>query len=386
MAIHDSILYIVAILGAALVVGIIAERLNLPYIVALLVASLPLSFQGTDEAFVESFLLLLLPTLIFEAAWNFHAGELRSAWPAVAFMAVPGVVLTVVLVGAGLAMAGFMPFLPGLLLGAIVAPTDPIAVIATFKRLAVPLRLAVTVEGESLFNDGVGVVLYAALALAVVSGTAPDPVALSIKVVFVALGGAAIGAVLAAACFFLVRLATDRDLHIVSTIVAAFGGYLLAEQVHLSGIFAALLAGITYRTLERRLGADHQTAEHVNTFWSTAAFLANTIVFLFVGLRIEVPRVLAHPQLELLTFGLVILARVGIVYGVLPFVGVARLAWRHVIALSGIRGGISIALALSLPLTTPYRQEILDAVYGVVGGTILIQGLALGPIMQRLRL
>jgi CPA1 family monovalent cation:H+ antiporter len=147
-----------------------------------------------------------------------------------------------------------------------------------------------------------------------------------------------------------------------------------------------LLAGITYRVLERTRGEDTQTAEHVDTFWSTAAFLANTVVFLFVGFRIELPRIVAHPQLVLLTFGLVIVARLVIVYGFLPFLGVTNMAWRHVIALSGIRGGISIALALSLPHETPYREDILDAVYGVVGGTILIQGLALGPIMQRLRL
>jgi monovalent cation:H+ antiporter, CPA1 family len=117
-----------------------------------------------------------------------------------------------------------------------------------------------------------------------------------------------------------------------------------------------------------------------------AAFLANSVVFLIVGLRIELPRIVTHPAIVLMTLGFVILTRLVCVYGVLPFLGVRKVAWRHVVALSGIRGGVSIALALALPRGTPYRGDIIDAVYGVVAVTILVQGLSLGPVMQRLRL
>jgi CPA1 family monovalent cation:H+ antiporter len=301
-------------------------------------------------------------------------------------MAVVGVLITMFAIGGGLAYFHVIPFLPGLLLGAIIAPTDPIAVIATFKRLAVPQQLAVTVEGESLFNDGLGIVLYTALAAAVVSGVAPAPLALAGNVVVVALGGAAIGTVFAVVCFFIASLAKERDLHVVATIVAAYGGYLGAEHFHLSGIFAAVLAGIAYRTLERVRNEPADYTEHVNTFWSTAAFLANSFVFVLVGLRIELPRLFAHPVIDLSVLGLVFGARLVCVYGVLPFLGIKKMAWRHVIALSGIRGGVSIALALALPAATPFREAIVDAVYGIVAATILVQGVALGPIMQRLKL
>jgi CPA1 family monovalent cation:H+ antiporter len=386
MALERALLDVVAIFGVALVVGVIAYRLRFPYIVALLVVSLPISLQGQEHVFVESFLLLLLPTLIFEASWNFHTAMLRRTWLPVSFMAIGGVLITALAVGGGLALIGRMPFLPALLLGAIVAPTDPIAVIATFKRLSVPQELAVVVEGESLFNDGVGIVLYLALTGAVASGIAPEPAAVAMSVVVVALGGAAIGAAVGALSFFVAHVAADRDLHVLSTLVAAYGGYLLAEKVHASGIFAAIFAALVYRWLEQRRGGDAQNVEHIDTFWGLAAFLANSVVFLLVGLRIELPRILTHPGMVLGTLAFVVVARLACVYGVLPLLGVKKAAWRHVVALSGIRGGVSIALALALPEATPYRSDIVDAVYGVVAVTILVQGLALGPVMQRLRL
>jgi CPA1 family monovalent cation:H+ antiporter len=383
--VHAGVIVLIVVFGVALVVGIVAERLRIPYIVALLAVTLPLPELQSDETFVQSFLVVLLPTLIFEAAWNLNLTELRRTWRATLFMALPGVIITVAVVGGGLALAGVLPLLPALLLGAIVAPTDPIAVIATFKRLHVPEELGTIVEAESLFNDGTGVVLFGALAVAVATGGGLAPLAIAGNVVIVTLGGAAIGMAIAVIAFFIVRWAIDRDLHIIATLLVAYGAYLSADAVHTSGIFAALCGGIMYRWLEQRRG-DDATSDHVNTFWSIAAFLANTLVFMTVGARIQVWRALQHPQVVILTLIFVIAARLALVYGVLPFLGVRKRAWQHVIALSGIRGGICIALALSLPYATPFRDDILDAVYGVVAVTIFVQGLALAPIMKRLKL
>ncbi len=376
----------IGVLSVALIVGVGADRLRIPYIVALLVVSLPLSPFGSEQDFVHSFLLLLLPALIFEAAWNFHAKGLRDAWPAVLFLAAPSVLVTMFIVAGGLAFSHQLPFLPGLLLGAIVAPTDPIAVIAAFKVLKVPQRLAVTVEGESLFNDGVGVVLYGALAVAVATGTRVDPIQLTGNVVLVSLGGAAIGAVIAALAYGVARFAFERDLHVIATLISAYGAYLAAEHFHVSGIFAALVAGIAYRLLQDRFGARDDVVEQVDSFWGIASFFANTFVFLMVGTRIELGRIIQAPTVVLSTIGLVVLARLLVVYGMLPFLGVKRRAWQHVVMISGIRGGVSIALVLSLAVGSPYRDTIIDAVYGVVAATILVQGTALGFVLKRLKL
>jgi CPA1 family monovalent cation:H+ antiporter len=383
--VHAILLAVIAILGVALVVGVAAEKLHIPYIVALLVVTLPLPPLLSDEHFAEAFLLVLLPTLIFEAAWNLNVHELLIVWRPVAFMAVPGVLISVAAVGIGLALTGLMPLLPALLLGAIVAPTDPIAVIATFRRLSVPADLAVTVEGESLFNDGVAVVLYGAFAIALSTGHPIAPVSLTGSVIAVALGGAAIGVITAGIAFLLVRWSIDKDLHVIGSILIAYGAYLGAETLHVSGIFAALCGGIAYRYFERR-HHDEPVVQHVQTFWSIAAFFANTIVFMIVGARIEVWRIFNHPLVLIATIVLVVGSRLAMVYGVLPFLGVPQRAWQHVVALSGIRGGISIALALSLPKDIAARDDIIEAVYGVVAITILTQGLTLAPIMKRLRL
>ena len=385
MDVHAAVLSVIAILGVALVVGVAAERLRIPYIVALLIVTLPISPLQSDEHFAEAFLVLLLPTLIFEAAWNLNVAELLQTWRAVTFMAVPGVLITVAAIGGGLALTGRLPPVPALLLGAIIAPTDPIAVIATFRRLNVPPELAVTVEGESLFNDGVAVVLFAALAAALESGTAIQPLALSGSVIAVAFGGAAIGIAVAGLAYLVVRLTVDRDLHVIGSLLVAYGAYAGAEALHVSGIFAALCGGIAYRWFERWRN-DDAIVEHVETFWSIAAFFANTVVFMFVGARIEVWRIVQHPVIIVLTLALVVASRLAVVYGVLPFLGVPRRAWQHVVALAGIRGGISLALALSLPQNLPFRDDIVDAVYGVVAITILTQGLLLAPIMRRLQL
>jgi monovalent cation:H+ antiporter, CPA1 family len=383
--VHAGVLTVIAILSVALVVGVAAERLRIPYIVALLVVTLPLPPLQSDEHFAQSFLLVLLPTLIFDAAWNLNVRDLMRAWRAVAFLAIPGVLVTVAVVGGGLALTGLAPLVPALLLGAIIAPTDPIAVIATFRRLAVPTGLAVIVEGESLFNDGVAVVLYGAFALAVAQGSRIEPLALTWDVAYVALGGIAIGIVVAAVAYVVVRWSTDRDLHVIGSVLVAYGAYQAAEGVHESGIFASLCGGVAYRWFEH-LRNDDAIVEHVHTFWSIAAFFANTVVFLIVGARIEIWRVAEHPLVVVVTLALVIGSRLALVYGFLPFLGVPQRAWQHVIALSGIRGGISLALALSLPHSIAFRDVIIDLVYGVVALTILTQGLMLGPVMRRLSL
>ena len=378
---------VIGLLAAALVVGVVAARFNVPYIVALLLAGLPFAPLTSEKAFSESFVLLLLPPLMFEAAWNFKVAALRRTWRAVSFLAVPGVLLTVAVVGGGLALSGQMTLVPALLLGAIVAPTDPIAVIATFKRYTVPSDLAITVEGESLFNDGISVVLYGAFAATALTGSALSPLLIGGEAIGVSLGGAAVGILVAGAAYLLVRRDVDTNLRVIATVVIAYGAYLLAEHVHVSGIFAALCGGIAYRVLEERT-RDQAVIDRVDGFWAVAAFFANSIVFLVVGFRIEVDRLIHHPMLVLSTLGLVIAARLIAVYGFLPLLGIGRTqrTWHHVIALAGIRGGISIALALALPLETPFRAEIVDAVYGVVAITVLVQGLALGPVIARLRL
>ncbi len=387
MTLQIGIVTVVGLLAAALVIGIVAERLRLPYSVALVLASVAVSIPGAPQHFAPSLLFVFLPALIFEAAWNLDAAALRRRWLPIAVLALPGVLLTIAFVGAGLAFFGQMPLLSAILLGTILAATDPIAVIPIFRRLAVPEDLATIVEGESLFNDGAAIVLYGALVAALVAGAttlAPGPIALGI--VGVSLGGAAIGFVAAALVALVLRGSREVSLELVGTVVAAYGGYLAADALHVSGIFAALVAGIALRAF-MHVSPSVEAGAAVDSFWSAIAFFATSILFLLMGLAISLPRIWHEPLLVGCTLGLIVAARLVLVYLGLPLAGIGgvRSAWQHVIALAGMRGALPVALALALPEATPHRAEIIDVVYGVVLITLVAQGLGIGPLVTRLR-
>lgn len=387
-SLHLQTSLIITLLAVAFAVGIVAERLRFPYSVALLLAALPLQLTPIRFAFVPALLLVFLPALIFEAAWKLDLESLRRTWLPITLLALPGVLLTASFVGIGLSVAGVLPFLQAFLLGSIVAATDPIAVIAIFKRLAVPVDLASIVEGESLFNDGIAVVLYATI-LASLSAAAPTPAHLlpfSLDVLKVSFGGAAFGAAAALLVSLVVRGVWEPKIQIVGTIVAAYGSYLAADYFHLSGIFAAIVAGIALRWFAHFPTSKEVTTE-VDEFWAVLAFVANSLVFLSMGLRIEFQRILHEPTLLVLTIALMVVARLVFVYGGLPLVRfpASKRAWQHIIALSGIRGALSLALALNLPDGIAFRPMIIDAVFGVVAITLVAQGLAIGPITRRLK-
>ncbi len=376
----------IALLGAALLVSVVAERAHVPYVVALLVVAAPIDLPHVPAHFAPTLVFVFLPALVFEAAWNIDAAMLRGRWFLVTLLAVPGVVLTALLVAAGLTLTRQLPFAPALLLGAILSATDPIAVIAVFRRLHVPPELATIVEGESLFNDGAAIVLHGVV-LAMLSGAHTTPTALGIvwSALSVSVGGAAIGFVVAAIVARLLRGTAQAPLQVVGTIVAAFGSYLLAGRLHVSGIFAAVVVGIAMRAFPRF--PSREAVADVDRFWSVMAFLANTLVFVMMGLRIEFARIVHEPLLVLLTLALVTLSRVALAFGAFALAGrrVAR-GWRSVVALSGMRGALSVALVVGLPADVPFRALLVDAVFGAVFVTVVLQGLTLGPLIAHLKL
>jgi CPA1 family monovalent cation:H+ antiporter len=355
----------------------------IPYVVALLLVATPIDIELPN--FGPALLFVFLPALIFEAAWNIDGDLLRRRWLAVTILAIPGVLLTAGLVAGGLALTGQMPFVPALLLGAILAATDPIAVLAVFKKLNVPPELATIVEGESLFNDGAAILLYDVV-IGILTPAYAAPTALGIvwTALSVPVGGAAIGLAAAALVAMLLRGEGIAQLQVVGTIVAAFGAYLTADELHLSGIFAALVAGIALRAFPNFPSAG-ATLE-VDGFWSVLAFLANAFVFVLMGLRLEFARIVHSPLLVLSTLVCVTAARLILGYIALPLAGNIPRPWRPVIALAGMRGALSVALVIGLPEDIPERAHLIDAVFGVVFVTLVAQGLTIGPLISRLRL
>ena len=332
-------------------------------------------------AFGQSTLYVLLPALLFEAAWNLRWSAIVRGWRAIAVLAVPGVLLTAVLIAGALAVVR-VPVATGLLTGAILSATDPIAVIAVFRRMRVPVLLATIVECESLFNDAVAVAFYRTVLLAVTGGALHFLGAAGVTALALAgiIGGIALGIVVSFVAAAALRNRSSGALQMIVTLVCAYGSYLAADRLGWSGIFAAIACGIALRRFERRW-ISLTVAENVNRFWDVIALGANGIVFFLVGAALDIAVVGRDPAFIVATLAGVWLARFA-VSGLLLPAGYPR-EWLGVIRVAGMRGALSLALAISLPETIAYRNAIVDATFVVAIATIISSGLTVPPVVAR---
>ncbi|HET7701965.1 MAG TPA: sodium:proton antiporter [Candidatus Limnocylindrales bacterium] len=387
---------LLAILAATVVVAIAAGRSAVPASVGLVLLGLGVAFVGPDLELPISPALLLaivLPGLIFEAAFRTDLGVLRPAAGAILVLAIPGVVVVAAIVALVLSVTTPLSLTEGFLVGAMVAATDPAAVLSTFRHVAVHPRLATMVEMESLVNDGTGIVLFA-LALEVLDGGGSPGGSLVLFVVKV-VGGALIGGVGGWLAALLVRRVSDHLAELTITVVLAYGAYLGAEALGLSGVIATLVAAGAFGAFAR----DHlteRTIAAIDIVWEFAAFLLTAGVFLLVGVSIA-PETMGIAA-GAIGWGIVaiLVARAAVVYGVIG-VGssvLARLSperggdalprsWLHVLFWAGLRGAVSVALALSLPADLPNRDLIQGITFGVVLFTLIVQGSTAGWVVRR---
>lgn len=344
-------------------------------------------FPGRLTAlFGEATLMLFIPALIFEAAWNLDFHLLCEHWKTVTLLAVPGVVLTASLIACAVRYGAGLQWPGALLLGAILSATDPVSVVAIFRRLPVPKALATIVESESLFNDALAVVLYRSVLAAVLASSGA---AVAGNVALWAFWGVALscaaGLALATAAAFALRGTVSAPLQSGATLAGAYGAYALCEHFGGSGIFAVVTFGVALRELERhRISVS--AAEGVRRFWSVGALAVNAVLFFLIGTALDFSDVRRFPLLAGVTVCAVVAARVAVAYGLLlPVRRYLRPFWRTVVRMAGTRGALSLALAVSLPASLAQRPEILDATFVVVVTTILAGSLTLLPRMKRLR-
>jgi CPA1 family monovalent cation:H+ antiporter len=382
----------VALVTAAAVIGVLVRRiLPVPYTVALVVFGLgaALIAPSVDGLVTPDLVLtVLLPGLIFEAAYRIHLGELRRSWGGVVLLAAPGVVLGAAITAAALLLVG-LPFHLGFVVGAMVAATDPAAVVATFRRLHTPRGLSTLVEGESLFNDGTALVVFAiALRAATSEVSVVEAVAAFLLTV---VGSLAIGGVIG---FIGSRIMTAVNDHLVESTIslaAAYGAYIVADTFHESGIIATVVAGIVIGNYGRRVGMSERSEAVLDTIWEFLAFLLTALVFLLVGLVISVPDLLdALPAIAVGVVG-VLVGRAVAVYGLLG--GASRIVgartgrhipggWLHVMFWAGLRGAVAVAMALSLPQNLPDRQLLQQITFGIVLFTLLVQGTSVELVIR----
>jgi CPA1 family monovalent cation:H+ antiporter len=417
--IEETLIHLLPVFIIAAGVGIFVAKVGrFPYTIALLLTGLGLSAlaatTGTLDRIIdirlsdELIFLVLLPPLLFEGAATTDLERLRRNLVPVLTLAVAGLAIAVVLLGA-VGSVVFDAFAPGfsllfaLLFASMALPTDPVSVLALFEELGAPERLSVLVEGESLVNDGVGVVLFSTF-LALVESGAPtsrlfEPTALGrivLDVAVVSLGGLLVGLLAGYAVYSVMRELDEHMTEIVLTFVLAYGSFVLAEHyLHVSGVIATVVAGL----LVGNRGADEamtpQTKVSIFNALETAAFLVNTFIFIMIGVTTPVGTLLNHGQLILLAILLVLVARVVIVY---PLTALTNrfvepeisTAYQHVLVWGGLHGSIPIALVLGLPRTLdsgapfPLREELRAMVFGVAAFSLVVQGLTMSNLLDRL--
>ncbi len=372
-----------------------ARRLRLPYTVGLVLAGVALAFSPLHTGIRlthDLIFFLLLPPLLFEAALNIHWPALRRDLLPVLALAVLGVFLAAAAVTAGMVLLLGWAVAPAAVFGVLIAATDPVAVIALFRDLGIGGRLLLLVEAESLLNDGVAAVGFAALLAGVAGGAAVSAGAVAHLFLLSAGGGLAIGLAAGLAAIGVAGRTSDSMVETALTAVAAYGSFYTAEHFHASGVLATVAAGLVMGNLgllrpedTSQLSEAGRTA--VGGLWAFAAFLANSLVFLLIGLAVaDTPLVRMSRGTIPVVLVLVLAGRALTVYPVCALF--ARSRWavplrdQHVLWWGGLRGALGLALALALPPDLPRRDDILVATFAVVVFSVVVQGLTMRPWMR----
>ena len=383
-------------LGLMLLVGsvaaIVSRRLQLPYSVGLVAAGICLALAPTNIGIPlspDAIYAILLPPLIFEAALQIRWLPFRRDLPVVLLLAFVGVAVSAAIVAAGMHYVVGWGWLGAAMFGVLIAATDPVSVIAAFKEMKVEPRLSLLVEAESLLNDGVAAVGFTVL-VAIAAGSTVDPATITGLLLWKVLGGLVAGGVVAGASMLLAGHTEDHLVEITLTTIAAYGSFMLAEHFEASGVLAALAAGMVVGNVGWRGYFSDGGREHLISFWEYAAFLANTLVFILIGLHE------AHEVLSLLTWtsavaiGLVLLGRAAAVYPLCPIFGWTRMAvsgkYQHILFWGGLRGALALVLALTLPESLPEKHDLILAAFAVVAFSIFVQGLTMPLLINRLGL
>ncbi len=378
-------LMILTLVGSMVLIGVSALSFNIHAPVTALVSGLDF------EALV---LKGLLGFLLFAGALHVNLDDLGRQKGIIAVLATVGVIVSTFLVGYllywGQDLVGFdMPLLYCLLFGALISPTDPIAVLGVLKTARAPKTLATKIAGESLFNDGIGVVVFIGLLGFV--GAENDANFSGVLALFLkeAVGGVLFGLAIGFAAYKMLKQVDDYRVEVLITLALVMGGYALALALHTSGPIAMVVCGLLIGNHGRHMAMSPETSQRLDTFWELVDEVLNAVLFVLIGLEVLVLSFSAHYLLAgLLAIPLTLLARflcVGITVGLFR-------PWRrftpHAVKLmtwGGLRGGISVALALTLP-RGPEREVVLAAAYVVVVFSIVVQGLSMGPLIKKLDL
>jgi CPA1 family monovalent cation:H+ antiporter len=334
-------------------------------------------------------LIMFLPALVFEGSVKLDVRELLRNFVPLLLLANAGVLIAAFVTGYLVHWLLGLPVFTALLFGSIISATDPISVLAIFKDLKVDKRLSLIMEAESLLNDGTAVVLFGILSGAAVAEKLSVQRGME-QYFLTVVGGAVLGTALGYLASRITETVDDAQIEITLTTILAYGGYVLAYHLHLSGVIATASAGLMLGSFGAKRGMSDRTRTAMQSFWEYISFVMSSLVFLLIGLEIHLRGLLQNWISVALVICAVLLGRALSVYLLIPlsnrFAVRIPLRWQHVAVWGGLRGALALALALSLGSTFPYRDQILNLTFGVVIFSILAQGLTIRPLSRILKL
>lgn len=402
------ILGLLIVFGIAISVRFLTNRITVPYTVLLIAVGFSISLADI-QAYIgftlaplftyEIILFVFLPAIVLRGAARVDYSLFQSSISIIGTVVLIGLPVAVLAIGWLGSQVFGLPLLIILLFGAMAYPIDPVAVLSLFEQAGAPARLEVLVEGESLLDDGLAIVVFSAV-LALVENANPAELTgttlLTIEqltaivgdFLVVSIGGVVVGLVIGYGIHLLYRATNDRQNLFMLSLVAAYGSFFIGEHVlHVSGILATVVAGLIVGTYRRQSTVSKENHEFLYDVWDAMVFILETILFLAIGLQVSGVQILNIIEIVLGAFLLLVVARAGVVYGLINLLNQivedpVPLSYQHVIIWGGMHGVIPIALALSLEPTVPYHNQLRTMVFGVVIASMLIQGILMSKVLK----
>jgi CPA1 family monovalent cation:H+ antiporter len=380
------------LLFVSALVAMLTRRLRMPYTVGLVLAGMVLYFLHIYIKWrlsKELIFSVFLPPLVFEAALFIGWREFKKDLPVVLLLATVGVAVAAAVTAAGMRYALGWDWGSALVFGVLIAATDPVSVIATFKEANVQGRLKLLIEAESLLNDGTAAVAFVAL-LGILAGNQQGVAVVAGTLAATIIGGAAIGAVVAAGFMLLAGRTPDYLVEITFTTLAAYGSFFVAEHLHTSGVLASLTAGLVVGNFRSSSLMTDTGRQALGPFWEYVAFIANSLIFLLIGAQ-EAQQHFSGLWVPLATVLLLVtVGRAAAIYPLCALFSRGRLKvdarHQHVLFWGGLRGALALALALALPEDLPHRDLVITLTFAVVAFSVFAQGLTITPLLRRLKL
>ena len=386
---HINIVTLGLLLLVACVVAIIARRIGLPYTIGLVVAGIALSMFGYRSHIVltpELIFTVLLPPLVFEAALHLKWSRFRESAPLVLTLAFVGTLLSAAIVAVGMHWVLGWGWQGALLFGSLIAATDPVAVIAMMKEEHADPQLRFILESESLLNDGAAAVLFG-LVTAAIAGSSTGVGSIALSALVTVFGGLLCGLFVAGGLLFLAKGSDDHLVELTLTVLAAYGSFLIAEELHVSGVLASLAAGMLVGNVGRDGSLTERGGEALLRFWDFAAFLTNSVIFLLIGSREADQPIGSYLWPAFIGTALVLAGRAVAVYPITALFARTRYAvdrvTRNILFWGGLRGALALALALAAPTTLPEYSALVSVAFAVVAFSIFVQGSTMPRLLQR---